>query len=233
MRGKELLRVGDVLEVQLHLTVSLLRLNMGRLLKVAKSTTSPTEQRIIHPKTNFRSLSIKQLNLTLPSPSPLNTTQTNRNMLTSLIKHDSITTTTPKAKEIAPMAERLISKAKDNTLHSRRMAMKMVREAGAVTKLFEELGPRYANRTGGYTRVLKLSKHRHGDKADMSVIEFVDRPGEVRVARNNGYGAEDGFNVGRKGFGEAEKTTETFNDGGEGQISNGGAGLDDLLADKK
>lgn len=69
------------------------------------------------------------------------------------------------------------------TLHARREADKIVMEAPAVTKLFETLGPRYRDRDGGYTRVLKLSKPRQGDNAPMAVIEYVDRPGEIRAAR--------------------------------------------------
>ena len=69
------------------------------------------------------------------------------------------------------------------TLHARRRALAIVREKPVVTKLFEVLGPRYQDRDGGYTRVLKLSKKRKGDNAPMAVMEFVDRPGEIRAAR--------------------------------------------------
>lgn len=92
-------------------------------------------------------------------------------------------TTLPKAKELRRVAEKVITQAKENTLHSRRLADRIVREKPALTKLFEILGPRYMDRDGGYTRVLKLSKNRVGDNADMAVIEYVDRPGEIRAAR--------------------------------------------------
>lgn len=106
-----------------------------------------------------------------------------RNMVTSLINHERIVTTVPKAKELRRVAEKVITQAKQNSIHSRRQADKIVREPAALTKLFEVLGPRYQDRDGGYTRVLKLSKNRRGDNAEMAVIEYVDRPGEVRAAR--------------------------------------------------
>jgi large subunit ribosomal protein L17 len=104
-------------------------------------------------------------------------------MVTSLINHERIVTTLPKAKELRRVAEKVITQAKQNTLHSRRQADKIIREPTALTKLFEILGPRYGDRVGGYTRILKLSKNRAGDNAEMAVIEYVDRPGEVRAAR--------------------------------------------------
>ena len=106
-----------------------------------------------------------------------------RNMVTSLIKHERIVTTLPKAKELKKVAEKVIRFGKDGSLHSRRMADRIVRERPALSKLFEVLGPRYVDRDGGYTRVLKLSQNRKGDNAPMAVIEYVDRPGEVRAAR--------------------------------------------------
>lgn len=104
-------------------------------------------------------------------------------MVTSLINHERIVTTVPKAKELRRVADKVITQAKQNSIHSRRQADKIVREPAALTKLFEVLGPRYQDRDGGYTRVLKLSKNRRGDNAEMAVIEYVDRPGEVRAAR--------------------------------------------------
>ena len=104
-------------------------------------------------------------------------------MVTSLINHERIVTTLPKAKELRRVAEKVITQAKQNTLHSRRQADKILREPTALTKLFEILGPRYGDREGGYTRILKLSKNRAGDNAEMAVIEYVDRPGEIRAAR--------------------------------------------------
>lgn len=106
-----------------------------------------------------------------------------RNMVTSLIKHERIVTTVPKAKELRRLAERMVTLAKDGSLHSMRQADAIVREKPVLTKLFEVLGPRYQERQGGYTRILKLSRPRQGDKAPMAVMEYVDRPGELRAAR--------------------------------------------------
>mmetsp|Transcript_49401 Transcript_49401/g.49778 ORF Transcript_49401/g.49778 Transcript_49401/m.49778 type:complete len:178 (-) Transcript_49401:576-1109(-) len=106
-----------------------------------------------------------------------------RNMVTSLIKHERIETTLPKAKEMKKLAENMVTHAKKGTLHRRRLAARFVREKPMVVKLFEILGPRYQDRDGGYTRILKLSKRRLGDNAPMAIIEYVDRPGEVRAAR--------------------------------------------------
>jgi len=96
------------------------------------------------------------------------------NMSASLIKHEQIVTTLPKAKELRPFVEKLVTLAKRGDLHSRRIAISKVRDVSQVGKLFSTLGPRYAGRNGGYTRVLKAG-FRHGDNAAMAVIEFVDR----------------------------------------------------------
>ncbi|HKT53942.1 MAG TPA: 50S ribosomal protein L17 [Caulobacteraceae bacterium] len=96
------------------------------------------------------------------------------NMAASLIKHEQITTTLPKAKELRPFVERLVTLAKRGDLHARRLAMSRVRDRDQVSKLFATLGPRYASRNGGYIRVLKAG-HRFGDDAPLAVIEFVDR----------------------------------------------------------
>ncbi len=106
-----------------------------------------------------------------------------RNMVTSLIKHERIVTTLPKAKTLQPLADKIIKFGKNPSIHSRQMANKIIREKPILSKLFEVLGPRYGDREGGYTRVMKLSKNRKGDNADMAVIEYVDRPGEIRAAR--------------------------------------------------
>ena len=110
-----------------------------------------------------------------------------RNLVTSLIDHERVVTTTAKAKEVRSLAEKLITKARPapqkNMLHARRQINKIVRTSEAQTKLMNVLGPRYQFRDGGYTRILKLSRPRAGDAADMSVLEYVDRPGEVRAAR--------------------------------------------------
>jgi large subunit ribosomal protein L17 len=106
-----------------------------------------------------------------------------RNMVTSLIHHERIMTTTCRAKELRRVAEQMVTHAKEGSLHHRRLAGAVVREQSAVVKLFEILGPRYKERCGGYTRIMKLAKQRRGDSADMSYIEFVDRDGELRKAK--------------------------------------------------
>jgi large subunit ribosomal protein L17 len=97
-----------------------------------------------------------------------------RNMAVALIKHEQITTTLPKAKELRPVAEKLITLGKRGGLHSRRLAYAQLRDNTIVTKLFDTLADRYRARAGGYTRVLKAGI-RYGDAADMAVIELVDR----------------------------------------------------------
>ena len=96
------------------------------------------------------------------------------NMSASLIKHEQIVTTLPKAKELRPFVEKLVTLAKRGDLHARRLAISKVRDVDQVGKLFATLGPRYQGRAGGYVRVLKAG-YRHGDNAAMAVIEFVDR----------------------------------------------------------
>ena len=96
------------------------------------------------------------------------------NMSASLIKHEQIVTTLPKAKELRPIVEKLVTLAKRGDLHARRQAIAQVRDVAQVGKLFATLGPRYKARQGGYIRVLKAG-FRHGDNAAMAVIEFVDR----------------------------------------------------------
>ena len=96
------------------------------------------------------------------------------NMAASLIKHEQIVTTLPKAKELRPFVEKLVTLAKRGDLHARRQAISQVRDVAQVGKLFATLGPRYQSRNGGYVRVLKAG-FRHGDNAPMAVIEFVDR----------------------------------------------------------
>ncbi|MDA7946313.1 MAG: 50S ribosomal protein L17 [Hyphomicrobiaceae bacterium] len=101
------------------------------------------------------------------------------NMAAALIKHEQVVTTLPKAKELRKFADRLITLAKRGNLHSRRLAVSRVRDEAMVKKLFEVLGPRYKERSGGYTRVLKAG-YRYGDSAPMAVIEFVDRDEDAR-----------------------------------------------------
>lgn len=98
---------------------------------------------------------------------------TMRNMATSLFQHGRIETTTAKAKELRPYAERLISLAKRGDLHARRQAARKIQDRAVLGTLFDEIGPRFQDRPGGYTRILKLG-HRKGDAAEMSLIELVD-----------------------------------------------------------
>jgi large subunit ribosomal protein L17 len=97
-----------------------------------------------------------------------------RNMATALVKHEQISTTLPKAKELRPYVEKLVTLAKHGGLSNRRLAMSKMGDLTQVGKLFEVLGPRYAKRPGGYIRVLKAG-FRQGDAAPMAIIEFVDR----------------------------------------------------------
>ena len=96
------------------------------------------------------------------------------NMSASLIKHEQIVTTLPKAKELRPIVEKLITLGKRGDLHARRQAIAQVRDEDQVRKLFAVIGPRYKDRNGGYTRILKAG-FRYGDNAAVAVIEFVDR----------------------------------------------------------
>src|SRR5438132_8997751 len=98
------------------------------------------------------------------------------NMAASLIKHEQIKTTLPKAKELRPIVEKLVtlSRRGASDLHARRQALSQIKDETQVKKLFDVLGPRYAERPGGYTRVLKAG-YRYGDNAEMAFIEFIDR----------------------------------------------------------
>ena len=96
------------------------------------------------------------------------------NMSAALIKHEQIVTTLPKAKDLRPIVEKLITLGKRGDLHARRQAIAQIRDETQVAKLFATLGPRYKDRQGGYIRILKAG-FRYGDNAPMAVIEFVDR----------------------------------------------------------
>lgn len=116
------------------------------------------------------------------------------NMAASLIKHEQIVTTLPKAKEMKPIIDKLITLGKRGDLHARRQAIAQIRDVAMVKKLFDTLGERYKDRQGGYSRVLKAG-FRYGDSAPMAVIELVDRDPSAR-------GAEDRARV------EAEQAAE-------------------------
>jgi large subunit ribosomal protein L17 len=101
------------------------------------------------------------------------------NMCQALIKHEQIITTLPKAKDLRPVIEKLITLGKRGDLHARRQAIAQIKDIVLVKKLFDVLGPRYKDRNGGYTRVLKAG-FRFGDNAPLAVIEFIDRDVDAR-----------------------------------------------------
>ncbi len=104
-----------------------------------------------------------------------------RNMTNSLLRHEVIKTTLPKAKELRRVAEPIITLAKKPSVANRRLAFARLRDRDIVVKLFDELGPRYANRNGGYLRILKFG-FRQGDNAPMALVELMDRPEESEEA---------------------------------------------------
>lgn len=128
------------------------------------------------------------------------------NLATSLFDKERITTTLPKAKELRSFAERLITKAKADTLHARRLVARVIQDKLVLRKVFEQLSPRYAERAGGYTRIYKLGL-RKGDAAEMAIIELVDRPRAVAEA-----GATAG--KGRKLVERDEEPAAETSDGG-------------------
>ena len=101
------------------------------------------------------------------------------NMASSLVEHEQIVTTLPKAKELRPFVEKLVTLAKKGDLNSRRIAIARMRNKDQAKKLFDVIGPRYAERSGGYIRIMKAG-FRHGDNAPMAVIEFVDRDEDAK-----------------------------------------------------
>ena len=105
------------------------------------------------------------------------------NMAAALIEHEQIVTTLPKAKDLRPIAEKLITLGKRGDLHARRQAISQIRDVVQVRKLFDVLGPRYKDRNGGYCRVMKAG-FRYGDNAALAVIEFVDRDTEAKGAKD-------------------------------------------------
>lgn len=113
------------------------------------------------------------------------------NLAGALIKHEQITTTLHKAKDLRPIVEKLVTLGKKGDLHARRQAISAVRDVTQVGKLFETIGPRYAERSGGYIRIMKAG-YRHGDNAPMAVIEFVDRDVDAK-GKDSGpvYSAEN------------------------------------------
>ena len=107
-----------------------------------------------------------------------------KNMAVALIKHEAIVTTLPKAKELRKVVEPLITLAKQPTVANRRLAFDRIRDRDMVTKLFDVLAPRYANRPGGYTRVLKYG-YRDGDNAPRAFMELIDRPADTEIVEDD------------------------------------------------
>jgi large subunit ribosomal protein L17 len=95
-----------------------------------------------------------------------------RNMVTSLLQHEKIETTDAKAKELRPLTEKMVTLGKRGDLHARRLAMRVIRDESVAKKLFDDIAPRFKDRAGGYTRILKVGR-RHGDNAPVSIIELV------------------------------------------------------------
>jgi large subunit ribosomal protein L17 len=112
-----------------------------------------------------------------------------RNLCTSLFEHERITTTVQKAKEVRPMAEKLITLGKAGSLHARRQAARVLLKAAVVQKLFDSIASRFADRSGGYTRIIKLG-HRSGDGADLAVIELLGSELSVKKAEKAAAKAE-------------------------------------------
>ena len=111
--------------------------------------------------------------------SPSHEDQIISNLISALIQHEKIETTVTKAKTVKPYAEKMITKAKKGSLHDRRQVLKTIQDKSVVAKLFEEIAPKYEDRDGGYTRIIKAG-FRYGDNAPMAIIEFVDRDIEAR-----------------------------------------------------
>ena len=112
------------------------------------------------------------------------------NMMTSLFINERVTTTQTRAKELKRTAERVLTCAKKGDLHARRQVLRIIADKQVVAKLFDELGPRYKSRNGGYTRLIKLGPRR-GDGAFMSIVELVDRPGAAAEETQEAEAAEE------------------------------------------
>src|SRR6185436_270658 len=115
------------------------------------------------------------------------------NLATSLIEHEQIVTTLPKAKDLRPIVEKLVTLGKRGDLHARRLAISEIGSEAAVKRLFETIAPRYADRHGGYLRIMKAG-FRHGDNAAMAVIEFVDRDPDAKGAGDRARLEAEGAN---------------------------------------
>ncbi len=132
------------------------------------------------------------------------------NLATSLFEHGKITTTEAKAKRLRPLAERLITKAKKGDLHNRRQVMKTIRDKDVVAKLFEEIGPFYADRPGGYTRIVKTAP-RKGDNAQMAIIALVQEKtvtSEAEAARGTQFAKDEQAEAGQEAAAPAEEPAD-------------------------
>jgi large subunit ribosomal protein L17 len=114
------------------------------------------------------------------------------NLASALLKHEQIKTTLPKAKDLRRVVDRLITLGKRGDLHARRLAAARIPDGAVVSKLFETLGPRYAERNGGYTRVIRAG-FRYGDAAPMAIIELVDRDEDAKGQDSGPVSGEDGL----------------------------------------
>lgn len=123
-----------------------------------------------------------------------------RNLMTSLLRHEKIQTTDPKAKELRRWADRVVSLGKQGTLHARRQALAIVNDKAVVRKLFDTIGPRFKDRPGGYTRIIKIGR-RKGDSAPLSLVELVSGPGNAD--QGSASGGKKGRRRRRKGAPEA------------------------------
>ena len=113
-----------------------------------------------------------------------------RNLLTALFRHERITTTVTKAKALRPLADHLVTLGKRENLHARRQALALVPDTAVVRKLFDSMAARYADRKGGYTRII-LSGTRPGDAAPLAILELVDRPAEPKATQDKGKKAAE------------------------------------------
>jgi large subunit ribosomal protein L17 len=153
-----------------------------------------------------------------------------RNQLASLLKHERITTTLHKAKDLRPLAEKMVTLGKRGGLHARRLALKSVPESDVIQRLFDEIAPRFKERVGGYTRILKLGR-RPGDGAEMAIIEFVDYDFAERRAKK--VQAEKAASEKKETLLEKAKKLVTGKAGSEKAAGDEAAGGEEPKADKK
>jgi len=130
-----------------------------------------------------------------------------RNMAASLIRHERIKTTLPKARNLRPFIEKLVTMAKEPSLHRRRLVFARLRDKDALKKLFEVLGPRFKARPGGYTRILKLAKRRLGDGGEQAIIEFVEKTPTTETLAQTPAAAEPKAKVEPKPAAKPKKTS--------------------------